>query len=388
MTRRVMSITGTRADYGLMRPVFSAIQNDPALELHLVVTGMHFLPAFQNALEGLHKDAYGHLIEVPVSDTESSVASMAKTLGAHIQALVPVFEKFAPDMVLLQGDRGEMLAGAIAAAHLNIPVIHMSGGDFSGSIDDSIRHAITKFAHFHLPTCTQSRDHLLAMGEEEARIRIVGEPALDILRTFKPTTDEVLTERYGVNFDQPLALVAQHPVTSEADQSAAQMAETLEAVKDSGIRAIITAPNSDAGGADMMKQIEFYAREFPETFIYVPHLGQQDFFSMMHHADMLIGNTSAGILESPSFKLPAINIGTRQHARLRASNVIDVDYDRNAIANAIDTALNDDSYVEKLASVVNPYGQGDTSVKTVDILKNIKLDPALVTKWVKGFAPL
>ncbi len=386
--RKILAITGTRSDYGLMRPVYKAINNDPALELHLLVTGMHFLPQYEHALSEIRQDNYGVRYEAPISDATSTPVTMAITLGEHVTGYVPIIEKCAPDIILLQGDRGEMLAGAIAGAHLNIPLVHMSGGDFSGSIDDSIRHAITKFSHFHLPTCAQSHQALRDMGEEESRIYTVGEPALDLIKDFIPESKEALGKLYNLDFSKPVLLVAQHSVTTEYVQSAQHITETLEAILSLGFQALVTAPNSDAGAADMMRIIEQYIQKNPEQFSFSAHLGQRNFFSMMHHATALVGNSSAGILESSSFKTPVINIGTRQHGRMRAENVIDAGYDRIEISKAIQQATSDEAFSNKVKNSINPYGQGDTAEKTIKILKDLNIGPGLVMKWIKGYCPL
>lgn len=387
--RRILSITGTRADYGLMKPVHMAIGQNPDLKLGLLVTGMHFLSGFEDSLAELRAEKVGDLIEVEIADVDSVPASMAIKLGEHIQAFTPHFLQFKPDIVLLQGDRGEMLAGAIVAAHLNIPVVHMSGGDKSGTIDDSIRHAITKFAHIHLPTCEASKENLLSMGEELQRIEVVGEPALDIIKDFSPLSRENLNLKFPFMtfLNGPFLIVAQHSVTNEVDDAGSQMEETLAAVKDSGLKAIVTAPNSDAGSAQIANKISHYLEAFPDQFFYVPHLGQKNFYSLLSYATALVGNTSAGILESSSFKIPSINIGTRQHGRTRAGNVIDVGYDRSDILLGILKAQNPE-YISSLQDIQNPYGSGNTARETVDLLTRLKLEPGLLSKWIKGFKPL
>jgi GDP/UDP-N,N'-diacetylbacillosamine 2-epimerase (hydrolysing) len=389
MTRKILSITGTRADYGLMRPVHEAIHQDADLDLFLVVTGMHYLPEFNHSLEELRREKLGTLVELPVADHSSTSASMAATLGAHVQALVPVIEGIKPDIMLLQGDRGEMLAGAIVAAHMNIPIVHMSGGDRSGTIDDSLRHAITKLAHIHLPTCEDSRQNLLSMGEEAGRIRVVGEPALDIITTFTPLSKADLERIYpALNGSRPFVIVAQHPVTNEVHAAGEQMQMTLEAILELGLQAVLTAPNSDAGSGLISEKINFFTEKYPETFIFVAHLGQENFYSLMHYAAALIGNSSAGILEAASFKLPVVNIGTRQHSRLRAENVLDVHYSKDEICKALETCRSDKKFKENVSCCVNPYGQGDTAKQTVEVLRTLKLQPDLISKWIKGFAPL
>lgn len=386
--RKIAVITGTRADYGLMRPVLEAIASSAALDLHLIVTGMHFLPQFASSLDQIREDKFGTIHEIPVYDALSDGSSMAKTLGGHLSAFADAFSAYRPDILLLQGDRGEMLAAAIAAAHMNIPVVHMSGGDRSGTIDDSIRHALSKFAHFHLPTCEQSRQTLLSFDEEPQRIKIVGEPALDVIRTFVPVACEEFYTRHGLPAETPFILAAQHPVTTESGQAAEQMRSTLTALIDTGLPVLLTAPNSDAGGAAMAAVIAEEVAKYPSIFRYTANLGHGDFLSAMSYAAAMVGNSSAGILESASFGLPVVNIGTRQHGRLRADNVMDTGYERASILSAITTALSDQDFIARAKAAINPYGDGTTAAQTVEILKTLKLDGGLLTKWIKGFNPL
>lgn len=385
MPRKVLSITGTRADYGLMRPVHRMINDDDRLDLTLMVTGMHFLPEFSQSLDNIRQEQLGRLIEVPVFDEASTSASMAITMAKQQIELTSVIKAVKPDLVLLQGDRGEMLAAAIAATHLNIPVVHMSGGDLSGTIDDSIRHAITKFAHIHLPTCEQSKNQLLAMNEEDQRICIVGEPALDIIRTFQSVPDDVLAQKYNIDFERPFVIATQHPVTTECDDAAEQIKITIDALESLGVQTIFTYPNSDAGGQAMRDVLNNYKDH--KNIRVIPNLGQDDLFSLMKLATAMVGNSSSGILEAASFRLPVINIGTRQHGRLRANNVFDVDYNADEIVSVLQKIIENKAYKEELQDCVNPYGDGFTAQKTTDILCALRLEDGLLSKWVKGFNP-
>lgn len=378
--RKILAITGTRADYGLMRPVFQAITASKMLAIELIVTGMHLLPEYSVSLSEVEIDNYCRLHLVNMALGEDSGEAMALSLGMAILGIAPVMASTRPDIVLLQGDRGEMLAGAIAAAHMNIPIVHMSGGDYSGTIDDSIRNAISKFSHFHLTTCETSTERLVAMGEKLSRIVEVGEPGVDAIRHMTFNSPEELATELGIDIAKPFILAAQHPVTTEAELSAHQIRETLEALAELGMQVVFTYPNSDVGSSDMVRVLESYRdRDFIKIF---PHLGSQKFLSLMKYAAVMVGNSSGGILEAASFKLPVINVGTRQHGRLRACNVIDVGCDRKEIRSAINYALSNDGYRKALKDCRNPYGDGTTAPKTVDILGRLKLNSALLAKWM------
>jgi GDP/UDP-N,N'-diacetylbacillosamine 2-epimerase (hydrolysing) len=378
--RKVISITGTRSDYGLMSPIYDAISKNNDLELQLIITGMHLLPEFHSSLEKIHLDNFGKFYNVSMILGEDSGKAMSQSLGLGIFGISAVFAEAKPDIVLLQGDRGEMLAGAIAAAHMNIPIIHMSGGDYTGSIDDSIRNAISKFSHIHLTTCALSSERLLAMGETQNRIFEVGEPGIDVIMNMKYIEAEKLAEELYLDLSKPIILATQHSVTTEADRATWQITQTLEALSELGIQTIFTYPNTDAGGREMVRVLETYRSR--KNLGIIENLGSEKYLSLMKICSVMVGNSSSGILESPSFKIPVVNIGTRQHRRLRANNVIDVGYDKKEIVKAILFALNNKDFQNSLKNCKNPYGDGTTSAKTIQILIELRLIPQLLTKWI------
>ncbi len=377
--RRIVSITGTRADYGLMKPVHRAIASHPALDLHLIMTGMHLLPEFATSREEVQREAIGTLHEGCAVLGEDSGKAMAQSLGLSLVTTAGILAQVVPDIVLVQGDRGEMLAAALAAAHMNLPTVHMSGGDVSGSIDNSIRNAISKVAHYHLTTCDASTQSLIRMGEDRGRIVEVGEPGLDVLREMRFTPLGELAAELDFAADRPFLLATLHPVTEEADLAASQMRIVLEALSKLDIQVVFTYPNSDAGGRAMRDVLESW-RGRPFLRI-VPTLGSQKYLSLMQHAAVLVGNSSSGLHEAPSFPVPVVNIGARQQLRLRASNVIDVDFDQSAIAAAVHRAISDPEFRRELAGCRNPYGDGHAAERTLDILLRLQLGPALVAKW-------
>jgi len=378
--KKIIAITGTRSDYGPMRPVYRKIIADPDFNFGLIVTGMHLLPEYGLSIQEIEKDYFPILRKVSMLLGEDTNSAMVKSLGLAIYGIAEALEDLQPDIVLLQGDRGEMLAAAIGAAHQNIPIVHMSGGDFSGSIDDSIRNAITKFAHIHLVTCDQSAKQVTLMGEEPSRIAIVGEPTLDVIRSFLPHSLTQLEHMFNLDLSLPLILTTQHPVTYESQYSADQMRETLEALTEIGEQTVFIYPNSDAGNRAMVKIIEQYTDCDHIRFLRsIPH---DTYLSLMKHASVMVGNSSSGIIEAPAFKLPVVNIGTRQNRRVRACNVIDVRYDRKEILCAIQTALSDNNFKKSCKDCVNPYGDGHTADRVVSILKNLQLTPKLLAKWL------
>jgi len=377
--RVVAAITGTRADYGLMVPVYRAIAASGDFELHLIVTGLHLLPEFETSLRQVRADAFGRTHYVEMLDDDDSNRGMARSVGRATMGVAEVLAEISPDILLLQGDRGEMLAGAVAGAHMNIPLVHMSGGDFSGTIDDSVRNAISKFSHVHLTNCQASTARLLTLGEAPERIFEVGEPALDVIRELPLLGRADIAAKYRLPEGKPYFIATLHPVTDEAEQAASQMQIVLEALSDVGISTVFTFPNTDAGGRAMRRVLESWNGA---SFLGIePNLGSHNYLSLMRYASAVIGNSSSGIVETPSFKVPTINIGSRQTGRLRASNVIDVDFDRADIVRSIQRSLSDPAYRDALAACVNPYGDGHTSERTVDILRRLQITPGLTSKW-------
>ncbi len=382
MKRKILSITGTRSDYGLMTPVFQNIVKSKDLSLELIVCGMHLLPEFKSSLTKIREDNLCRLHYAGTILGEDSGQAMAQSLGIAIFSFSSTLGGTKPDILLLQGDRGEMLAGAIAAAHMNIPIVHMSGGDYSGSIDDSIRNAISKLSHIHLTTCSQSTERLLAMGESADRIFEVGEPGLDVIRNMNFVPPEILARELDLDLSKPVILAAQHPVTTETDEAAHQINETLEALKALDFQTVFTYPNSDAGGREMIRVLESYREN---RFIrIIPNLGSEKYLSLMKITSLIVGNSSSGIFESPSFKIPAINIGTRQHGRVSANNVINVPYSKEKIIAAVRYALENQDFRRRLKDCKNPYGDGTAAGKTVGILRRVMIDPALLTKWINS----
>ena len=369
-----------------MGPVYRAIRATAGLELDLIVTGMHLLPRFRSSLDIVRSEALGriHIVDMMLADDTSG--AMACSLARAVLGMVPRVETLRPQVMLLQGDRGEMLAGAIVAAHLNVPIVHMSGGDRTGSIDDSIRHAVSKFAHVHLTTCDSSTERLAAMGEERRRILQVGEPGLDVIRELDPIAPEELARDLNLDLMQPILIAALHPVTTEVAQAGAQMSALLDALDRLRLQTVFTYPNSDAGGREMTEALE--ARRSQPWLRIVPSMGSRAFLSLMRIAAAMVGNSSSGIFESPSFRMPVVNLGTRQHGRLRAANVLDTGFDEEQIVSAVRHVLTDADFRARLASVTNPYGDGCSGPRTAELLRRLRLTSMLITKWIASNEPL
>jgi UDP-N-acetylglucosamine 2-epimerase (non-hydrolysing)/GDP/UDP-N,N'-diacetylbacillosamine 2-epimerase (hydrolysing) len=368
-----------------MQPVHRAIAAEKTFDLHLIVTGMHFLPEFLSGLEQVRADKLGQLHELNILVGDDSGRAMAVSVGRGVVAIAELLEELKPDIVLLQGDRGEMLAAAIAAAHMNIAIVHMSGGDCSGSIDDSVRNAISKLAHFHLTNSDASSRRLIATGESSSRIVEVGDPALDQIRTMEFLPLDRLATELKMPRGQPFLIATMHPVTDEVEQAARQMRIVLEALEEFGVTTIFSYPNGDAGGRAMRDVLESWRGR---TFLRIePNLGSQRYLSLLRHAAAMVGNSSSGFFEAPSFRLPVVNVGTRQQNRTRACNIVDAACERADIIRALRYVLQDAAFRSALANCKNPYGDGRAAERTADILQRLQLGSALIAKWQPSAGP-
>lgn len=378
--RKILYVSGTRADYGLMRSVLKAIDEHPELELEIAAMGMHMMEEFGMTINEIKKDGF-RIHEIDATYKEDSKKSMANFIGKTIQLLTDRVEEIDPDIILLLGDRGEMLAGAIVGAYLTIPVAHLHGGEITSTVDELTRHAITKLAHIHFPATRESAKRIKKMGEDPLSIFVVGAPGLDTILNVELIEREGISKKYNLDSSKPILLVIQHPVTVEVEEAADQIRETLEAISELKFQTILIYPNADAGGRKMIGVIkEYEGFPFIASFKNIPRI---EYLSIMKIADVIIGNSSSGIIESPSFDLPAINIGCRQQGRERAENVIDVQYDRDQIISAIRKAVYDKDFRKQLRNCKNPYGSGNTGRKIADILSEIKITDNILQKHLR-----
>lgn len=376
--RHILYVTGTRADYGLMKNTLSAIKNNPNLKLSVMVTGMHLMPEFGETVNEIKKDGFD-IHEIDAVYKEDDKESMSVFLGEFIQRATKKISEIKPDIILVLGDRAEMLGAAIIGAYLSIPVAHLHGGEVTSTVDEIVRHTITKLAHIHIPATKNSAERIKNMGEEGWRIHVVGAPGLDEINTqlFKK---KYLEKKFKLDLIKPLLIVIQHPVTLEVSESGAHMTETMEAVKSLNFQTVVIYPNTDAGGRAMIRIIEKY-RGVPTIKIF-KNIIHKEFLSLMKYASVVIGNSSSGIIEAPSFKLPVVNIGKRQRGRQRADNIIDTDYNKEKITRAIKKALYDKKFINKVKVCKNPYGDGKTGQRVAKILSEIKIDKELLQKKI------
>lgn len=369
MTKKILYISGTRADYGLMRSVLRAIDKAPDFDLEVVATGMHLMEEFGNTVSEITNDGF-KVHRIPVVYEEDTRESMAIFIGKFIVALTEAMRNIRPDLILLLGDRGEMLAGAIAGSSTGIPVAHIHGGELTSTVDEPVRHAITKLAHIHLPATEKSAQRIIRMGEDPSSVHVVGAPGLEAIVTGEFTLGDVLQKKYALDPSVPLVLVIQHPVSAEIRHSASQIKTTLDVIAEFDCNVMIGYPNADAGGRKMISVINDYCRLLPR-FQAHKNLPHADYLGLMRIASVLVGNSSSGIIEAPSFHLPVVNIGTRQQGRERAASTIDTGYDRAEIKSAIEKALHDRRFLSRAKGCKNPYEKGAASQNILQVLRQL-----------------
>jgi len=379
LKRKILYISGTRADYGLTREVLFAIKKHPKLDIEIVVTGMHLMLEFGNTVKEIEKDGF-KVHKVKAVYEKDKPESMVKFIGDFVLELLKEVKKIKPDMIFVQGDRVEMLGGAIIGAYLGLPVIHSHGGDVSSTVDEITRHSITKLSHIHFSATKKSAERILKMGENKKMVYFVGAPGIEAILKGKLISKKEISKKYNLDSQKPILLAVQHPVTSEIKDASKQIKATMEAIGELKYQTVVVYPNADPGGREMIKVIKKY-RKYPLIKIY-KSISHKDYLSLMKIADVLMGNSSSGIIEAPSFKLPVVNIGTRQENRERAGNTIDVDYSKNQIKKAVKKALFDKRFKDKVRKIKSPYRRGNTSRKVVDILSKIEISEKLLNKKI------
>jgi len=379
--RKVAAVTGTRAEYGIFQPVLHAIEKSPDLKLLLVVSGMHLSREFGYTFNEIKRDGFRIDAKVPMLLPGDTLTAMAESVGRGVVGMSRTWERLRPDIILVLGDRVEPLAAAIAGAYMNIPVAHIHGGDSSnGGLDESARHAITKFAHIHFPATKLSAERIIKLGEDEWRVHTVGSPAIDTILNEPLLPGETLTRQFELDLSKPLVLLVQHPVTTQVPEAAAQMRETLSAIIELSYPTILIYPNSDAGGRSMIEVIKQYeGHPFIKTFKSLPH---KEYLSLMKVASAIVGNSSSGIIDAPYLGLPAVNIGIRQEGRERGKNVIDVKHDKPEIIRAIKQCLTDKQFLDEVKKRENPYGDGKTGPRIATILSEVVITSQLLQKRI------
>jgi UDP-hydrolysing UDP-N-acetyl-D-glucosamine 2-epimerase len=375
--KKICVVIGSRANYSSIKSAMRAIHNHPELELQLIVGASAILDRYGAVINLIEEDGFTALARVHMLIEGETPATMAKSTGLGLLELPTLFEQMKPDVVLTVGDRFETMATTLAAAYMNIPVAHTMGGEVSGTIDESIRHAVTKFAHIHFPACEGARERIIRLGELPKHVHMVGCPRIDlvadILNAPEISLESALFDK-GVgeklNFDQPFVLVSQHPVTTEYGAGEAQITMTLEAIRELDLPAILLWPNADAGSDDIARGIrKWRERKLDRHMHFFKNLPIETYVRLMRKTACLVGNSSSGIREGAFIGTPVVNIGTRQTARDRGSNVLDVSYDKDEIKAAIAQQVSHGPYAMEPI-----YGDGRAGQRIADILSTEVVD--------------
>ena len=383
--RKICVFIGSRANYSSIKSAMRAIQEHPGLELQLVVGASALIDRYGAVVNLIEKDGFPASARIHMLIEGETPATMAKSTGVGLMELPTVFERLQPDVVLTVGDRFETMATTLAAAYMNIPVAHTMGGEVSGTIDESIRHAVTKFAHIHFPASAEAAERIIKLGEPPETVHLVGCPRIDLVA-------DILRQEIDIELDQgdlfntgvgssldlkkPFLLVSQHPITTEYGEGEQQITSTLEAVRATGLPAIVLWPNADAGSDDIARGLRKWREKgLAEHIHFFKNLPTSTYIRLMARTACLVGNSSSGIREGAYIGTPVVNIGTRQQMRERGSNVIEVPYGAAVIQEAIETQIKHGRYeMEPI------YGDGSAGKKIAEILAG--LGPISVQKRI------
>jgi GDP/UDP-N,N'-diacetylbacillosamine 2-epimerase (hydrolysing) len=371
--RRIIYLSGTRADFGLMKSTLQRIAATPGLSLQVAVTGMHLGEAHGTTVNEIRAAGLPICAEIPLDMATRTGRSMALGVAECLRGMTELLALEQPTFLLLLGDRGEMLAGAIAALHLGVPCVHVHGGERSGTVDEPVRHAISKLASYHLVATHGSRERLLRMGEDASRVFVTGAPGLDGLTELGAMSRADCTRALGLAGESPFVLAMFHPVVQQAGQARAQALALLQAVQRIGLPVVWLEPNADAGSLEIIAALD--ESLLPPGSRRLTHLPRPFFVSAMRHCEVLAGNSSAGIIEAASFGTPVVNIGDRQRLRERDPNVSDVPAEAQAIEAGLRAALSHGRW-----PCDNRWGDGRAGERIAGLLATLPADPELLEK--------
>lgn len=377
--RTIAVVTVARSDFGIYRQVLRRIQQAPELDLQLIAAGMHLSPEFGTTVDEITRAGFAVAERVEMLLSSDTPEGVAKSMGVGMMGFAQVYARARPDLLVVLGDRFEMLAAAAAALPFTIPIAHIHGGEATeGLIDEPIRHAITKMAHLHFVSMERYRRRVIQMGEAPWRVTVSGAPALDNLVDGDLLSGDDLKQAHGINVQTPPLLVTYHPVTLEYEDTGRQVDNLLAALEMVDVPVVFTYPNADTSGRLIIEKTKAYVARHPDAQVAVS-LGTKGYFSLMRHAAAMVGNSSSGIIEAASFGLPVVNVGNRQRGRTHGPNVMDVGYDATAIAGAI-RRVTKPKFRKSIAGMENPYGDGRAAERIVDVLKSAELGHELLLK--------
>ena len=381
--RKICVVTTSRAEFGLLHGLLNAIRADSALRLQVIASGMHLSPEFGLTVQEIEAAGIKLDCKIDLGLTGGSGLDNAKSIGLGLTGFADALSELRPDMIVLLGDRFELFAPAIAALMLRTPIAHIHGGERSeGAIDESVRHSITKMASLHFSATEIYRRRIIQMGEAPERVFNFGAPGLDQIHGSPLLSRAELEKELELSLQAPAALVTYHPATHDSSRTETQVHQLIGAIKASGLNAVFTMANADAEGALINARLRAFCQQAPAKFKWVPHLGHRRYLSCLKHFAVMVGNSSSGLTEAPSFRLPVVNIGDRQRGRVRAANIIDVPCAQDAILKGIRRALSSRFRVS-LRGLRNPYERfrdGRASNRIKDVLKKTVISGDLLKK--------
>lgn len=383
MTLRICVFTGSRADYGPLTAVLHALSNDPGVDLRLLVSGSHLVSQQGMTLDAIAADGFPISERIPIVVAGDIPVAVAKSFGLGAIGYTEALERIAPDIVVLLGDRYEVLAAAVAATLLRIPIAHICGGEVTaGSTDEGIRHAITKLAHLHFTATADFRRRVIQLGEEPQRVHVVGSPGLDTVRTIRLLDRAALSAALGIELGTPTIAVTYHPATADPVGSQAGIRGLLAALDRLGRGAVVfTGANVDLGGPSAERELQHFIGRHPGRMVMCPSLGQTAYLSLLKHADVVVGNSSSALIEAPALGTPTVNIGTRQEGRPTSESTISCTEAAEDILSAIQHALTAE-HRERARTNTSPYGDGHAAGRILHVLKTTSLDGAFKKKFV------
>jgi UDP-hydrolysing UDP-N-acetyl-D-glucosamine 2-epimerase len=366
-------ITTSRADYGLLFPLIRSMRDDETFDLYLIVTGSHLSGAHGRTVRQITSDGFNNFEIIDMTNDSDTESAVCDSIALGINRFSDIFSSKKFDLMIVLGDRYELWPACIAAVIHKVPIAHIHGGETTfGAIDECIRHSVTKMAFLHFPSIEAYGRRIIQMGEDPERVYVVGALGIDNIREISLMSMEELNSLTGVDFNEKVALMTYHPVTlDEYEMGAGQIEEILNALLSiENIKVLITAPNADVGYSSILKTILSYTELYPAKFKFVTSLGQRAYLSALKYACMMIGNSSSGIIESASFKLPVVNVGDRQAGRFKPANVIDCECMAESVKAAVSKAISAE-FAQSISNLENPYGDGKTADRIIKILKQI-----------------
>lgn len=377
--RTIGVVTMARSDFGIYLPILYKIRQADDLDLRLLVSGMHLSPEFGLTIKAIKSQGFEIEEQVEMLLSSDTPEGISKSIGLGTIGFAQTFARFQPDILLVLGDRFEMLSAVVAAMPYTIPIAHIHGGETTeGVIDEAIRHSITKMSHLHFVATDRYRQRVLQLGEEPWRVTVSGAPSLDNISTVGLLSLPELGKKFGFPLKKPPLLVTYHPVTLEYRDTRRHATELLAALGDFDFPIVFTYPNADTHGRLVIEAINRFIETHPQAWA-VANLGTQAYFSLSKNAVAMVGNSSSGIIEAASFELPVVNIGSRQRGRIHSYNVIDVGNDRNLISEGIRKAISAE-FRSHLSGMVNPYCRGNAAAIITQVLQSVPIDQTLIKK--------